>query len=263
MSSTRVLVIGAGHWGSTVAQRINQPDIDLTVCGVVDLSHGAAEKLAHALQVPWYGAHDLDAAVADTGAQWAILATPPLWRADYVKDLTELGIERVRVEKPLALTVSECDEILQYDIDVSVGHTTLYDELWSWVDSSVTNPIRWHSIRWTTTPPRHDVDAWWDLASHDIAQALMVGVPMSCVTVDARHSMPTPVRRTIIQMPDKVCVVDEQTRTATIGSVTYSYTNGTDPLGAELQKWASGGGIPGAFGRRVVGELQAKGANTE
>jgi predicted dehydrogenase len=125
MSLHRVAVIGSGEWaeahmrawqaipGVTVTHLVGHSDIDRTVA------------LARQYGVPHAGLSLLD--VARPGEIDALdVVTSPAFRLGALKLAAQLGIPRVNLEKPIALTLthlSELDEFVAgHDIAVAVNH---------------------------------------------------------------------------------------------------------------------------------------------
>lgn len=109
MSRLKVIVIGVGFMGLQHARAV-QGLRSAELVGVVDLNAQAAEAAAAALQVPAFT--DLARAIAETGAQAAIIATPDPSHRRPAEMALASGLA-VLVEKPLATTLEDAEAIAE------------------------------------------------------------------------------------------------------------------------------------------------------
>lgn len=89
-----------------------------------------------------------------------------------------LADKHVLIEKPLATSVEDAEKMVelaeQRDLTLMVGHTFLYNPSIHKVkelveEEKMGNVYYLYSCRTNLGPIRHDVDALWDLAPHDIS----------------------------------------------------------------------------------------------
>lgn len=229
-------MVGCGSWGATVARRICRGDVPLDVSAVVDVRHGVAEALAHELGRPWYAL--LEDAVGDTGSEWAVVALPPGdTRQAVCEELRALGVDQIRVEKPLLEDPQWVD---------AVGHQTLFaPEARLFRALVLADGVRdWQSIRIAAGPPRTDLGAALDLAVHDIALKRWVLGPTSVGRHVVDYDCGVSVRRTTVQCRSgNSFELDEIARTVTYPGGVVSFADAPDPLGCELRAWAEGRGV--------------------
>ena len=111
----------------------------------------------------------------DTDA--VIISTPASTHYKLARLVLESG-RHVIVEKPLALEIEHCQELGELadkkGLVLMVAHTFLYNsgiqKLREYVNSSSFGRVYYlHATRTNLGPIRHDVNAVWDLAPHDIS----------------------------------------------------------------------------------------------
>lgn len=180
----RIGLAGFGYWGAKLARNCAEsPACDLTVVCDGDADRRAAAVARHGVRsVATFGelvaAGDLDA---------VICATPAAEHAAQARTALLAG-KHVMVEKPLALTTRDCDELLALaaarDLRLMTGHTFLYSPavelLGSLVDSGELGQVLYcYSQRLSLGAFRGDTSAMWDLAPHDVSifLHLLGGVP--------------------------------------------------------------------------------------
>jgi predicted dehydrogenase len=174
----RIGVVGLGYWGPNLARVVaDLPDAELRVLCDLDpvrLAEAAirfpdARVTADAEEV--FGRDDLDA---------VIIATPTRTHYALARRAIERGLH-VFVEKPLATTPAECADLTQRAADrgvvLFVGHIFLYTaavaRLKAIIDGGELGNVRSISaVRRNLGPVRSDVNALWDLATHDISIVL-------------------------------------------------------------------------------------------
>jgi len=113
----------------------------------------------------------------DPEVQAIVLATPAFTHADLTRRFLEAG-KHVFVEKPLAMTAAEADELLalakEKGLTLMAGHTFLYNNAVRWLKSAVDagefgNLYCIYCQRLNLGQLRSDVNAWWNLAPHDLS----------------------------------------------------------------------------------------------
>ena len=171
----RLALVGFGYWGPNYARVLNDlPGVELTV--VCDRS---AERLAHVrARYPSMATSDDIASVLSNGSVDAVvIATPASTHRALVQAALESG-HHVLVEKPMALDVAGCDALCALAASsgrvLMVGYTFLYNagvrKMKECMASEQFGQVYYlHATRTNLGPIRHDVDAVWDLAPHDIA----------------------------------------------------------------------------------------------
>lgn len=171
----RIGVIGLGYWGPNLVRCFDGID----VCEVVAICDRDQERLAHVGQrlpeaVRVNDAQQvLDADVVDA----VVIATPTKTHYALAKQALGKGLH-VFSEKPLATSSEECVELIELaaanDCVLFVGHVFLHSapvaKLKTLVESGDLGDLCYiASSRLNLGPVRHDVNALWDLAPHDVS----------------------------------------------------------------------------------------------
>jgi predicted dehydrogenase len=171
----RLALVGFGYWGPNYARVLNDlPDAELTaVCdrsadrlSLVRQRYRAIATCASEAEL--FARDDIDAVV---------IATPASTHADLVRAALDRGLH-VLVEKPMALDVAACEALCDLaasaDRVLMVGYTFLYNagvrKMKECMGPESFGQMYYlHATRTNLGPIRHDVNAVWDLAPHDIA----------------------------------------------------------------------------------------------
>lgn len=170
-----VNVIGAGRWGPNLVRGFyNLRDVRVgVVCDQrrqrLDLIQERFREVATAT--------DPSAAFEDPRAEAVVVATPVSSHYELTRAALLAG-KHVLVEKPLCSTVEEC-EALQRLAEargriLAVGHVFLFNpgirKVKEIIDAGVLGRIFYiYATRTNLGPIRGDVNALWDLASHDLS----------------------------------------------------------------------------------------------
>ncbi len=173
----QIAVIGAGHWGPNLIRTFHNRDTSC-VRWVIDQSRGRLDQ-AQARFPEVQVAEDASAALNDPAVDAVVIATPTSSHFQMAKTALEKG-KHVLVEKPIAATSAEGAELTalagKLGRVLMVGHIFLYNgavrKVKEYLDEGRLG--RTHYISMTRTnlgPIRLDVNAAWDLASHDISIA--------------------------------------------------------------------------------------------
>jgi predicted dehydrogenase len=176
-STIRLGVVGAGHWGPNLIRNFDNPPVS-TVRRVIDRDAG---RLA---QVQARFPHieldrDIDRALADPEIDALVVATPTSTHHAIVKAALAAG-KHVLVEKPITTRGEEADELTALAAAkqrvLLVGHVFLFNQavqrVRSYVESGDLGRVYYISmVRTNLGPIRMDVNASWDLMSHDISIA--------------------------------------------------------------------------------------------
>lgn len=171
----QVAVIGAGHWGPNLIRNFHNAQ-QSRVRWVVD---PAAQRLALVqrgfpdVQV----SPDAATALADPQVQAVVVATPTATHYALVKAALEAG-KHVLCEKPITTRAAEGDELValaeRQGCVLLVGHVFLYNDairrVRQYLERGELGRVYYVSmVRTNLGPIRMDVNAAWDLASHDIS----------------------------------------------------------------------------------------------
>lgn len=173
----RVVVIGAGHWGPNLIRNFENPPRS-TVTWVVDRDEGRLAQVRSRYPDVRLTA-DADEALADDEVDAVVIATPTTTHFQLVRAALERG-KHVLVEKP----ITDSPEHGQILVDLAaandrvlmVGHVFVYnpgvEKVKECLSEGMLGRVFYISmVRTNLGPIRFDVNAAWDLASHDISIA--------------------------------------------------------------------------------------------
>ncbi len=167
--------IGVGYWGPNLLRNLvsNKKCRVKTVADVSTERQDYVKRLYPAVQVT----EDSDRIFNDSEIQAVVIATPVATHFDLTMKALGAG-KHVLVEKPIATTVKEVEEIgglaKKKNRTAMVGHTFLYNAAVRYVkkliDAGELGEIRYiYSQRLNLGRIRSDVDALWNFAPHDIS----------------------------------------------------------------------------------------------
>ena len=170
----RIGIIGLGYWGPNYARVVTElPGAQLA--WVCDASEAALESVS--ARYPARATTDPDELFAADDVDAVIVATPTSTHA--ALSIRALGAgKHVLSEKPLAASVSDCDDVIAAAEDADrvlfVGHTFIFNpavrQMRELVESGEIGKLLYcHAARTGLGPIRQDVNALWDLAPHDLA----------------------------------------------------------------------------------------------
>ena len=179
-------VVGYGNWGSKHTRVLaHTPDVSVTV---VDRD---PRRLAEARRAfPMIKVSDsLDTTLASADA--VVIATPPRAHAVIAHAAIRAGCH-VLVEKPLATTVADCEELIDAavmnNVLLFVGHTFEHDAA-IWKLREIANSGELGEIRYIDCARlnlglyQDDVNVIWDLAPHDVSIVnFILGKPPTAVS---------------------------------------------------------------------------------
>jgi predicted dehydrogenase len=168
-------LIGVGYWGRNYLRLIGESRL-ANVVAICDASCSSLESvrdLAGTAQLTDDPRDVLD----DAAVEAVVIATPASTHFELARAALEAG-KQVLCEKPLALTVEECERLIQISEGEArvlfVGHTFIYNPgvraAQRLVREGALGRVRHSDATWAAPGPvRHDVDAVWDLAPHPIS----------------------------------------------------------------------------------------------
>jgi predicted dehydrogenase len=172
VSKTKVAVIGAGSFGKNHARVYHelQQEGAVDFCGIVDAELNRAQEHATKYGVPAFASIEqlLNGAKPDA----ASIAVPTIHHAKVARQLMESGID-VMIEKPIAATLEQADEILQfaekYNRVGMIGHLERFNPAVRATRSLINQPMFFEVHRLSVFTPRAlDVDVVLDLMIHDL-----------------------------------------------------------------------------------------------
>ena len=198
MSHLRVAVVGVGYLGKHHARILAaMPDVQLVA--VVDTNRPRAEEVAAATAgEPLFDARDLIGRIDAVS-----IAVPTDRHKDIALPLLEAGVP-VLVEKPMAATLAEADQLIEAaarkGVALAVGHTERFNPAVQAAQPLLTDPRFIEVHRLGTFPERSlDIDVVFDLMIHDLDVLLSivksdvesieaVGVPVLTGRVDIANA---------------------------------------------------------------------------
>jgi predicted dehydrogenase len=170
-----VAQLGCGYWGPNLARNF----ASLPSCELRYVADPSAERRAfvHETLPKAIAVETVDAILDDPDVGAVVVATPAASHFALAKQALEAG-KHVLVEKPLATSVTEVDELQQCaarrGLIVMAGHTFVYNPAVRYVktliDSGDLGDIRYiYSQRLNLGRIRSDIDALWNFAPHDVS----------------------------------------------------------------------------------------------
>jgi len=175
LATIKIAQIGCGYWGPNLLRNFSA----LSQCRVKFLVDSCPERRAFVEKnFPATTAlADLEPVWADPEVTAVVIATPAGSHFSLAREALLAG-KHVFVEKPLATTVAEVDQLgalaRKLGLIVMVGHTFLYNTAVRYVkkliDAGDLGELRYiYSQRLNLGRIRSDIDALWNFAPHDIA----------------------------------------------------------------------------------------------
>lgn len=173
-----IAILGAGRWGVNLIRNfLEHPDSE--VLAIVDPNPDslASVQKQFNLNASVILAGDWSQVQGLPGLEAVAIATPASTHYTLAATALKSGYH-VLVEKPLALTLSEAIELCELaekqQWQLFVDHTYLFhpavDRGQTIIQQNQLGKLRYgYAQRTHLEPVRHDVDALWDLAVHDIA----------------------------------------------------------------------------------------------
>jgi predicted dehydrogenase len=170
-----VAIVGVGHWGPNYVRNF----MGLEGAGVryvCDIDKAAAARLQRAYPSVKI-ATDYRDVLDDPHVDAVVVATPAGTHYEIVRASLQQG-KHVLVEKPLALSLSEGHDLAELAERgarvLMVGYTFLFNPgiraLKAIVEAGDLGDVYYlHAKRTNLGPVRYDVNAMWDLASHDLS----------------------------------------------------------------------------------------------
>ena len=167
--------IGVGYWGPNLLRNVSGSK-RCRVKTVVDVS-AERRDFVRRLYPRMETTDNIEAVLQDPEVDAVVIATPVATHFDLAIEMLKAG-KHILVEKPLATTVREVEEIgalAKKNRRVAmVGHTFLFSPPVRYVkkviDSGALGEIRYvYSQRLNLGRIRSDVDALWNFAPHDIS----------------------------------------------------------------------------------------------
>jgi predicted dehydrogenase len=170
----RIAVVGCGYWGMNYVRIFNE----LLESRLVTICDGRSERL---LEVGgrFPGVHlvtNVEDVASDPEVDAVVVCTEATTHYDVTRRILSAG-KHVLVEKPLTTTTADAQELIALAESKSavlmVGHTFVFNagiqKVKEYVQAGQGRVYYLYARRTNLGPIRHDVNALWDLAPHDVA----------------------------------------------------------------------------------------------
>jgi len=177
MSESKITIaqLGCGYWGPNLLRNFAaQPGC--AVKWLADPDPNRRDFVSKSF-ADIQTTEDWKQAVGDKAVDAVVIATPAATHYDLVKQVLEAD-KHVLVEKPLALSTQQANELVilaeSRNRTLMVGHTFLYNaavrHMKQLVDQGDLGELYYiYSQRLNLGQVRQDVNAWWNLAPHDVS----------------------------------------------------------------------------------------------
>jgi len=171
--SIGIVLVGCGYWGVNYVRVFSElPNARIAVvCDQREERLRDIQKRFPRVCVTT----DLEDALQNPGAQAAVICTGATTHHTLIKQCLQAG-KHVMVEKPMTTCSADGEELVklaaQQSLTLMVGHTFIYNNAVRRVKqclSDVGQLYYLYARRTNLGPIRHDVNAVWDLAPHDIS----------------------------------------------------------------------------------------------
>ena len=174
-SITKIGLIGAGRWGPNVIGAINRLK-DVELVRVADPSDEAIKSLN--IKFPFLKTTQEPQNIFEDDEIHAVAICTPVETHSYLVRLALEHGKHVFVEKPFGNNVKQCEDLSRLagkkDLTIVVGHVFLFNAsilaLREIIESGkLGSVLHLEAHRTNLGPVRKDVNAVWDLTSHDIS----------------------------------------------------------------------------------------------
>ena len=173
MNTTKVAVIGAGSFGKNHARacyELQNEGSPVQLVAVVDADIARATEHASKYSVPAYSS--VEELLHKSKPDAASVAVPTIHHAAVARQLMEAGVD-VLIEKPIAATLAQADEILnlaeKHNRVGMVGHLERFNPAVRATIPLLNQPMFFEVHRLSVFTPRAlDVDVVLDLMIHDL-----------------------------------------------------------------------------------------------
>ena len=175
-----VALVGAGYWGKKLLPKFvsNRNSLVRVICDI-HAGHRAEMNQTYP-DIPT--SESIDNILSDPSIAAIVLATPPATHFPLARKVINAG-KHVWIEKPLALRIDEGRDLVELSqcnkTVLFVDHTFLYDpairKIRELIDGGELGSVHHiYSQRLNLGQLRSDVNAWWNLAPHDVSIQLFL-----------------------------------------------------------------------------------------
>lgn len=170
-----VAILGSGYWGINYIRVFNElPQSDVAL--VCDKQPSRLQEIKKRFP-DVASTTDFDELLQDKSVDVVTICTPASTHYELTKRCLEAG-KHVLVEKPLTIKTDHAEDLVALakakQVTLMVGHTFLYNasvrKVKSYLETDKNSRIYYlYAQRTNLGPIRQDVNALWDLASHDVS----------------------------------------------------------------------------------------------
>jgi predicted dehydrogenase len=173
---TELAVVGLGYWGPNLVRNLASLK-DVNVRTLCDADAPRAEAIRARLCPDAAVAQDYREVAADPRVEAVVIATPIRTHFELGSFFLKAG-KHVFIEKPLAHTVAECEELINLAERggrvLMVGHVFEYNAAVRWIkkymeDDGLGELFYMYSQRVNLGRIQSDVNALWSFAPHDVS----------------------------------------------------------------------------------------------
>jgi len=173
--TVRLALVGLGYWGPNLARNLAILD-NAELVALCDANEERLRRIGRqypsARQVPSF-----EDVLADDTIDAVVVATPVDTHFDLCRAALAAG-KHVMVEKPLATSSAECETLIELAAaqgrTLMVGHVFVYNaavnKVKEYIDAGEIGDVYYvYSQRLNLGQVRHDVNAMWNFAPHDLS----------------------------------------------------------------------------------------------
>ena len=180
MTDVSVGLVGLGYWGSKLARNIDEAGrCRLAAICDADPARLLESSARHRDAIPF---ESLEALLARDEIEAVVLATPASHHARHARAAIDAG-KHVMVEKPLALSVRDCDDLVgraeATGVTLMVGHTFVYSDPVRYLRELILagelgRVLYAYAQRLNLVVIREDLNALWNFGPHDVSILLFL-----------------------------------------------------------------------------------------
>lgn len=173
---TNVAVVGCGYWGPNIVRALSHT-ASVNIHTLCDVRRSSLQTLAEQYSKEAYLEEDFRKVAADPDIEAVFVATPAATHRLIAGTLLEAG-KHVFVEKPLALTSTDCQELTELaernKVTLMVGHIFMYNaaviRAKEYIASGELGEIQYiYSQRLNLGRIQSDLNCLWSFAPHDVS----------------------------------------------------------------------------------------------
>lgn len=171
-----IAVIGCGYWGPKLVRNLAQLR-DVKIYSLCDLDASKACKIGYKYAPNAHVETDYRFILDDPKIHGVVIATPAAQHFKIARDVLDAR-KNVFVEKPLAMSVTECKELIhlakQANLVLMVGHVFRYNTAVQKIKEYINqgflgNLLYINSRRLNLGRIQTDINAMWSFAPHDLS----------------------------------------------------------------------------------------------